>query len=122
MWICRGSGELTSPSGVSHDGYRELHDPAPDQGATVSSYDAIPYPSLVWTPSQPERLAALAALRGLRPAPPQRARILEVFKLPECLDTLAATFREYAGSSADDGEGSTQGSTSGRPSAAPIKA
>jgi methyltransferase-like protein/SAM-dependent methyltransferase len=41
-------------------------------------YDQVPYPSLSYSQSHPDRLATLATLLGLRPAPVQRCRVLEL--------------------------------------------
>ena len=46
----------------------------PDAGA----YSEVPYPGLAFPQTHPDRLALLAALHGLEPAPPDRARVLEV--------------------------------------------
>ena len=42
------------------------------------SYDQIPYPSLPFRQTHPERLATLAILFGLQPAPADRSRVLEI--------------------------------------------
>lgn len=42
------------------------------------AYDALPYPSLPRAVTQPDRLAVVARLFGLSPAPPSRCRVLEV--------------------------------------------
>jgi methyltransferase-like protein/SAM-dependent methyltransferase len=64
--------------------------------AAVSSYDEVPYPSQPFPQTHPDRLATLATLFGLRPAPPGRCRVLELgcasggnlvplaLALPEC--------------------------------------
>jgi SAM-dependent methyltransferase len=44
----------------------------------VNPYDEIPYPSHVYTQSHPETLALAALTRGLRAAPPDRCRVLEL--------------------------------------------
>jgi hypothetical protein len=41
-------------------------------------YVRIPYPGLAFPQTHPDRLALLAILHGLDPAPPDRARVLEV--------------------------------------------
>ena len=46
----------------------------PDAGA----YSEVPYPGLAFPQTHPDRLALLAVLHGLEPAPPDRARVLEV--------------------------------------------
>ncbi|MCI0395138.1 MAG: class I SAM-dependent methyltransferase [Chloroflexi bacterium] len=48
----------------------------PDAAAT--SYDQTPYPSLSYTQTHPDRLAALARLLGLEPAPVEACRVLEL--------------------------------------------
>jgi len=42
------------------------------------SYDDVPFPGLPVVAAQPERLAVLGLLRGLRPAAPMQARVLEL--------------------------------------------
>ncbi|MEQ1619367.1 MAG: class I SAM-dependent methyltransferase [Terricaulis sp.] len=44
----------------------------------ADDYDLLPYPSMPYPHTQPQRLAAAAILHGLDPAPPQRARVLEL--------------------------------------------
>jgi len=44
----------------------------------MSTYDAVPYPSGPIRPAHPDRLAALAAICGLQPAPVERCRVLEL--------------------------------------------
>lgn len=44
----------------------------------VTSYDRVAYPAAVHETTQPERLAVLARLAGLDPAPPGQARVLEI--------------------------------------------
>jgi hypothetical protein len=43
----------------------------------ADAYTRIPYPGLAFPQTHPERLALLAILHGLEPAPPERARVLE---------------------------------------------
>ncbi len=43
----------------------------------ATSYDAVPFPGLAIAASQPERLATIGLLRGLQPADPAEARVLE---------------------------------------------
>jgi methyltransferase-like protein/ubiquinone/menaquinone biosynthesis C-methylase UbiE len=43
-----------------------------------TEYDAVPYPSLVYPQTHPDRLATIASLLGLQPAPVDRARVLEL--------------------------------------------
>jgi methyltransferase-like protein/cyclopropane fatty-acyl-phospholipid synthase-like methyltransferase len=50
--------------------------PAPP--ATASSYDVIPYESYAYKASHPDTLATVATLLGMRPAPPDRCRVLEL--------------------------------------------
>jgi SAM-dependent methyltransferase len=45
---------------------------------TADLYDEIPYPSVPFQQTHPDRLAVLASLYGLRPAPVERCRILEL--------------------------------------------
>jgi len=44
----------------------------------AQSYDAVPYPGLAVTRSQPDFLETVARLRGMTPAPAARARVLEL--------------------------------------------
>jgi len=44
----------------------------------MTAYDEFEYPGQVFPQTHPNRLAVLAALHGLHPAPPQRCRMLEV--------------------------------------------
>jgi len=46
--------------------------------AELTSYDAVAYPGYPLRQTYPARLAAIAALRGLDPAPPSRCRVLEL--------------------------------------------
>jgi SAM-dependent methyltransferase len=41
-------------------------------------YDAVPYPSYSYPDTHPDRLAAMAILHGLSPAPVEQCRVLEV--------------------------------------------
>ena len=43
----------------------------------AGAYDEVPYPGLAFPQTHPDRLALLAVLHGLDPAPPDRARVLE---------------------------------------------
>jgi hypothetical protein len=45
---------------------------------TAEDYDSLPYRSLSYALSSPERMAALAQLFGMSPAPPHQARVLEL--------------------------------------------
>lgn len=47
-------------------------------GSDASSYDAVPYPARPFVQTHPDRLATLATLFGLTPAPPARCRVLEL--------------------------------------------
>ena len=42
------------------------------------SYDEVPYPSYTFPQTSPDRLATLATLFGMKPAPPRQCRVLEV--------------------------------------------
>ena len=44
----------------------------------ANSYDAIPYPSLAFLQTHPDRLAVLATLFGMSPAPVENCRVLEL--------------------------------------------
>jgi methyltransferase-like protein/SAM-dependent methyltransferase len=41
-------------------------------------YDRVPYPALSYTPTHPDRLAIMARLMGMQPAPAERCRVLEL--------------------------------------------
>jgi methyltransferase-like protein/SAM-dependent methyltransferase len=43
-----------------------------------TGYDIVPYPSTVYPQTHPDRLATIASLCGLKPAPVARARVLEL--------------------------------------------
>ena len=43
-----------------------------------TTYDEVSYPSHPFTQTHPDRLATLATLFGLRPAPIERCRVLEL--------------------------------------------
>ncbi len=45
---------------------------------TPTAYDAVPYPSAPFAQTHPDRLATLATLYGLNPAPPGNCRVLEL--------------------------------------------
>jgi methyltransferase-like protein len=45
---------------------------------TQSVYDQVPYPSLSYSQSHPDRLATVATLLGMSPAPVNRCRVLEL--------------------------------------------
>jgi methyltransferase-like protein/SAM-dependent methyltransferase len=51
---------------------------APDASTAASSYDAVPYSVCAFAQTRPDRLAAIGALFGMDPAPPNRARVLEL--------------------------------------------
>ncbi|MEP7214466.1 MAG: class I SAM-dependent methyltransferase [Acidobacteriota bacterium] len=42
------------------------------------SYDDVPYPSYAFPQTSPDRLATMATLFGMQPAPPNRCRVLEI--------------------------------------------
>ena len=44
----------------------------------AEAYEQVPYPGLAIPQTHPDRLAVLGVLHGLAPAPPDRARVLEV--------------------------------------------
>lgn len=46
--------------------------------AAQDPYDAVAYPSLPYPDTHPDRLAAMATLHGLSPAPVERCRVLEI--------------------------------------------
>ncbi|MGI8811842.1 MAG: methyltransferase regulatory domain-containing protein [Pyrinomonadaceae bacterium] len=45
---------------------------------SFSSYDEVPYPSYTFPQTSPDRLATMAVLNGIRAAPPDRCRVLEL--------------------------------------------
>ncbi|MDO7844577.1 class I SAM-dependent methyltransferase [Sphingomonas immobilis] len=46
--------------------------------ATITAYDEIEYPTSIFNPTQPDRLATVARLAGLNPPPVETARVLEI--------------------------------------------
>jgi methyltransferase-like protein/2-polyprenyl-3-methyl-5-hydroxy-6-metoxy-1,4-benzoquinol methylase len=51
----------------------------PDRDSSVrDSYERVPYPSASHHETHPDRLATVAILHGLEPAPPERCRVLEL--------------------------------------------
>jgi trans-aconitate methyltransferase len=44
----------------------------------AEAYTRVPYPGLAFPQTHPDRLRLMATLHGLEPAPPERARVLEV--------------------------------------------
>ena len=46
--------------------------------SSENTYDAIPYPSLPFPETHPDHLATIATLLGMRPAPIDRCRVLEL--------------------------------------------
>ncbi len=65
LWIHRGR--------VTHPGSR-----LPDRKEAMYHYDAIPYESLPFAETHPQRLAVLGRLLGLNVAAPQQCRVLEL--------------------------------------------
>jgi hypothetical protein len=57
-------------------GPRAAAAPAPDR--TRAAYAEVPYPGLAFPQSHPDRLATHARLMGMKPAPPEGCRMLEV--------------------------------------------
>ena len=53
-------------------------DPSPESDPTLTSYDQVPYPNYVHSQTHPDRLAAVATLFGMKPAPVDRCRVLEL--------------------------------------------
>ena len=45
---------------------------------TSNAYDEVLYPSLAHVQTHPDRLATIATLFGMRPAPVERCRVLEL--------------------------------------------
>jgi len=56
------------PGSLSHDALSQ---------SSASPYDAVPYPSGVFAQTHPDRLGTIGRLFGLRPAPVERARVVE---------------------------------------------
>src|ERR1043165_1317150 len=54
----------------------DLIQPAADGVST--SYDEVPYPSYPFAQTHPARLATIATLLGMRPAPVEHCRVLEL--------------------------------------------
>ena len=44
----------------------------------TNAYDQLPYPSLAYSQTHPDRLATLATVLGMKPAPVDRCRVLEL--------------------------------------------
>jgi SAM-dependent methyltransferase len=55
-----------------------MNDATPSLPTTVTSYDEVPYESVAMPDTHPDRLAVVARLHGLEPAPPGRCRVLEL--------------------------------------------
>ena len=47
-------------------------------GTTPTAYDAVRYPGAAFAQTHPDRLATIASLYGLKPAPAERCRVLEL--------------------------------------------
>lgn len=45
---------------------------------TAEGYEEVPYPGSPYPETHPDRLATIATLLGLDPAPPERCRVLEL--------------------------------------------
>ncbi len=52
--------------------------PVASPSAPASSYDVVPYSVCAFAQTRPDRLAAIATLFGMDPAPPDRCRVLEL--------------------------------------------
>jgi methyltransferase-like protein/cyclopropane fatty-acyl-phospholipid synthase-like methyltransferase len=52
--------------------------PVDQQGGLAAAYDAVAYPGYAYAQTHPDRLATQARLFGLRPAPVDRCRVLEI--------------------------------------------
>ncbi|MEO8053534.1 MAG: class I SAM-dependent methyltransferase [Acidobacteriota bacterium] len=74
-------------------------------------YDTVTYPGSAFPQTHPDRLATIAALHGLRPAPPERCRVLELGcgnggnLIPMAYALPGSTFLgiDAAGSAVEDG-------------------
>ena len=47
-------------------------------GSAEDPYDEVPHPGFPYPETHPDRLATIATLFGLQPAPPDRCRVLEL--------------------------------------------
>jgi tRNA G46 methylase TrmB len=47
-------------------------------GSKQSAYDVVPYPSYPFPQTHPDRLATIATLFGMKPAPVEHCRVLEL--------------------------------------------
>jgi methyltransferase-like protein/trans-aconitate methyltransferase len=56
---------------------REASAPGTGRGQ-ITSYDAVPYPGRAFPQAHPNRLATMATLFGMKPAPVERCRVLEL--------------------------------------------
>lgn len=65
-------------NGVLSFSFGQLHQMTDIMTNIMNSYDEIPYPSLVYTDTHPDRLAMLATLFGLKPPPVATSRVLEL--------------------------------------------
>src|SRR5262245_2355914 len=74
----------SAPAGQHHEAPPQIK-PLSAPGRSMiqpaaSSYDSVPYPSNPFPQTHPDRLATIATLYGMRPAPPpvETARVLEI--------------------------------------------
>jgi len=76
-----GSDEIT-PEDITAESIAESALPAPEQrgedGEPAYSYDLVPYTGHAFPQTHPDRLATIARLSGLSPAPVDRCRVLEL--------------------------------------------
>jgi methyltransferase-like protein/SAM-dependent methyltransferase len=63
---------------VSHWGVQAAIPMTDKTGENAYIYDQVPYPSLSFHVSHPDRLATLATLLGMRPPPVEHCRVLEI--------------------------------------------
>jgi len=93
----QADAELTSPGAETVQ-----QESAPDESQlAVRAYDEIPYDSYSFPLTHPERLATIATLFGMQPAPATTARVLELGcaaggnLIPMALSMPGATFTGY---------------------------
>src|SRR5688500_13456315 len=68
---------MTDPGTAADDAAPASTDSAPKPPAK-SSYDQVPYSVGAFPQTRPDRLAVVARLFGMNPAPPSRCRVLEL--------------------------------------------
>jgi hypothetical protein len=69
--------KLTEAAEAAADGAAANHAVASAASAQKSSYDAVPYSVSAFAQTRPDRLAAIATLFGMQPAPPDQCRAID---------------------------------------------